>query len=66
MLLKAKFKAKHKKSLKILTPNLTIQRLGNVLAQVKAGNTSENLNGIRQIKYSHCRAKEITKKYLII
>ena len=52
MLLKAKYKAKHEKSLKILTPNLTLQRLANVLAQVKVGNTSENLNGIRQIKYS--------------
>ena len=32
------------------------------LAQVKAGNTSENLlNKIRQILYSLYRAKEITK-----
>ena len=35
----------------------------NTLAQVKAGNTSENLlNEIHQIIYSLYRAKEITKK----
>ena len=40
-----------------------LQRLPVALAQVKAGNTSENLlNGIRQITYSLYRAKEITKK----
>ena len=40
-----------------------LQRLPIVLAQVKAGNTSENLlNEIRQIVYSLYRAKEITKK----
>ena len=40
-----------------------IQRLPIVLAQVKVGNTSENLlNEIRQIIYSLYRAKEITKK----
>ena len=39
------------------------QRLPIALAQVKAGNTSENLlNEIRQIMYSLYRAKEITKK----
>ena len=39
-----------------------LQRLPIVLAQVKAGNTSENLlNEIRQIVYSLYRAKEITK-----
>ena len=39
------------------------QRLPIALAQVKAGNTSENLlNEIRQITYSLHRAKEITKK----
>ena len=39
------------------------QRLPIALAQVKAGNTSENLlNEIRQIIYSLYRAKEITKK----
>ena len=40
-----------------------IQRLLIALAQVTAGNTSENvLNEIRQIIYSLYQAKEITKK----
>ena len=41
------------KGLKILTPKQMIQRLPIALAQVKAGNNSENLlNEIRQIFYS--------------
>ena len=54
----------HRQSnLKILTPKQMLQRLPIVLAQVKAGNTSENLlNEIRQIVYSLYRAKEVTKK----
>ena len=40
-----------------------LQRLPITLAQVKAGNTSENLlSEIRQIIYSLYQAKEITKK----
>ena len=40
-----------------------LQRLPIVLAQEKAGNTSENLlNEIRQIIYSLYREKEFTKK----
>ena len=40
-----------------------LQRLPIVLAQVKAGNNSENLlNGIRKIIYSLYQSKEITKK----
>ena len=40
-----------------------LQRFSIPLAQVKAGNTSENLlNEIRQIIYSLYRAKEIAKK----
>ena len=40
-----------------------LQRLPIALAQVKAGNTSENLlNEIRQIIYSLYQEKEITKK----
>ena len=40
-----------------------IQRLPIALAQVKAGNNSENLlNEIRQIIYSLYQSKEITKK----
>ena len=50
-------------NLKILAPKQMIQRLPIALAQVKVGNTSENLlNEIRQIIYSLYRAKEITKK----
>ena len=49
----AKNKAKNEgKGLKILTPKQLLQRLPIVLAQVKAGNDSENLlNKIRQIVY---------------
>ena len=40
-----------------------LQRLLITLAQVKAGNTSENLlNEIRQIMYSLYQAKKITKE----
>ena len=49
----AKYKTKHGEGLKILTPKQMLQRLPIALAQVKAGNTSENLlNEIRQIIYS--------------
>ena len=51
------------KGLKILTPKQMLQRLPIALAQVKAGNNSENLlNEIRQIIYSFYQGKEITKK----
>ena len=51
------------KGLKILTPKQKLQRLLIALAQVKAGNNSENLlNEIRQIIYPLYQAKEITKK----
>ena len=44
-----------------------LQRLLILLAQVKAGNTSENpLNEIRQITYSLYREKKVTKKYITI
>ena len=40
-----------------------LKRLPIALAQIKAGNNSESLlNEIRQIVYSLCRSKEITKK----
>ena len=40
-----------------------LQRLPVTLAQVKAGNNSENLlNEIRQIGYSLNQSKQITKK----
>ena len=49
--------------LKILTPKQMLQRLPISLAQVKAGNNSENLlNEIMQIVYSLYQTKEITKK----
>ena len=49
--------------IKILTPKQMIQRLPIALAQVKAGNNSENLsNEIRQIIYSAYQSKEITNK----
>ena len=49
--------------LSILTPKKMLQRLPIALAQVKAGNNSENLlNEIRQIIYSLHQSKEITKK----
>ena len=51
------------KGLKILTPKQMLQRLPIALAQVKAGNNSENLlNEIGQIIYSLYQSKEITKK----
>ena len=44
-----------------------LQRLPIALAQVKAGNTSENLlNEIRQIIYYMYREKEVTKTYTTI
>ena len=49
--------------LKILTTKQMLQRLPITLAQVKAGNNSEDLlNEIRQIVYSLYQSKEITKK----
>ena len=49
--------------LKLLTPKQMLQRLTIALAQIKTGNTSENLlNEIRQIIYSLHQGKEITKK----
>ena len=40
-----------------------LQRLPIALAQIKAGNNSENLlNEIRQIVYSLYQSKEVTKK----
>ena len=63
----AKSKAKQNETngtgLKILTPKQMLQRLPIALAQVKAGNNSENLlNEIRQNIYSLHQSKEITKK----
>ena len=65
---KAKSKAKQNETkgtgLKILTPKQMLQRLPIALAQVKAGNNSENLlNEIRQIIYSLYQSKKLLKKY---
>ena len=47
---------------KILTPKQMLQRLPIALAQVKAGNNSENLlNEIRQIVYFLYQSKKIIK-----
>ena len=61
--MKQKIKQTKGKKLKILTPKQLLQRLPIALAQVKAGNNSENLlNKIIQIIYSLYQSKEITKK----
>ena len=67
MVSEAKNEAKNEsKGLKILTPKQLLLRLPIGLAQVKAGNNSENLlNEVRQIVYSLHKSKEITKKYTI-
>ena len=58
LLSEAKYKAKHGKGLKILTPKQMLQRLSIATAQVKAGNTSKNsLNEIMQIIYYSYREK---------
>ena len=63
MISEAKNKATMGEGLKILTPKQMLQRLLIALAQVQAGNNSENLlNEIRQIVYSLYHVKEITKK----
>ena len=60
---KSKQNETKRKGLKILTPKQMLQRLPIPLAQVKAGNNSENLlNEIRQIVYSLYQSKQITKK----
>ena len=46
-----------------LSPKQMLQGSPIALAQIKAGNTSENLlNKIQQIIHSFCQRKEITKK----
>ena len=62
LLSEAKYITKYGKALKILTPKQIFQKLPIELAQVKAGNTSENVSEIRKIIYALYRAKEITKK----
>ena len=63
MLSETKNKTTKGTGLKTLTPKQMFQRLPIALAQIKAGNNSENLlNEIRQIVYSLYQTKEITKK----
>ena len=51
------------KGLKIITPKQMLQRLLIALAQVKVSNISESLlNEVRQIVYSLCQSKQITKR----
>ena len=66
MLSDAKYDAKQNetkgKGLKILTPKQMLQRLPIALAQVKAGNNSENLlNEVREIVYSLYESKDHQK-----
>ena len=57
------YESRQVKGHKILTPKQMLQRLPIAFAQIKAGNNSESLlNEIRQIAYSLCQSKEITKK----
>ena len=49
--------------LKILTPNQILSRLPISLAQLEGGNNSKKLkNEIRQLLYSLCRSKNLTKQ----
>ena len=59
MILEAKRLAKQEETgLKILTPKQMLQSLSIALAQIKAGNNSEDLlNEIRQIVYSLYQSK---------
>ena len=51
------------RGLKILTPDQMLCRLPISLAQLKAGNNSEKLkNEIRQLLYTLCRSKKLTKQ----
>ena len=57
------YESKQGKGLKILTLKQMPQRSSIALAQIKAGNNSENLlNEIRQFVYSLHQSKKNTKK----
>ena len=60
MLSESKYKSKYGRDLKILTLKQMLQRLPIALAQVKAGNTSENL--LNEVIHSLYQGKVITKK----
>ena len=56
-----------RKSLKISTPKPMLQRLPIALAQVKPGNTSENLlNEMRKSYFLSIEQKKLLKKYITI
>ena len=58
MVFEVKYKSVCGEELKELTPKQILQRLPIALAQVKGGNTSENLlNEVRHIIHSLYRAK---------
>ena len=60
MMSEAKYRATKGTGHKVVTPKQMLQRLPIDLAQVKAGNNSENLsNEIRQIVYSLYQSKSI-------
>ena len=62
MILEFNNKVQSGQGLKILTANLMVSRLRISLAQLKAGNNSENLkNKIRQLLYSLYRSKNLQK-----
>ena len=51
-----------RRGLNILTPDQMLSRSPITLAQLNAGNNSEELkNGIRQLLYFLCRSKKLTK-----
>ena len=67
MVSEAKYKSIHGEGIKILTPKQMLQRLPIAIAQVKEGNTFENLlNEIRQIIYICIEQKKLLKKYITI
>ena len=60
-------KTGERKGLKILTSKHVFQRLSIALAQVKAGNTCENLlNEICQIIYFYIEQRKLLKQYVTI
>ena len=64
MVLVAKYKSIHGEGLKILTPKQMLQRLPIALAQIKAGNASENLLNELENLYILCiEQKKLLKKY---
>ena len=67
MVYERKYKSVHGEGLKILTSKQMLQRLPIALAQVKVGNTSEDLLNEREKLYILCiEQKKLLKKYTII